>query len=248
MDSITREQQDLLVQLVEADRQARKLLGRRDSFAWHTEGGMGPTHLLHAGIPDGTTVVDPLDIECLIDAGFLQQSGQRSAYLTPAGINYADALLREQVAADPLDLSWSGVEPILNALWEAWVARGAPPTGVPVELVAGAVGQPPQRIERLLDLLTEQDWTQKHSSGTIGIRQEGPTYAPSASAIARFAGWPSPAEVTGQFLTLLDNAIAEAHDEPTRGRLRVFRESAARVGENVLAQLLTALAEGRIHL
>ena len=81
-------------------------------------------------------------MKSLISAGFLEKHGQRSAFLTPEGINRGDDVLRARLAAEPLDLSWGGVEPVLKALWESWLARGAPATGIAIELVAQAWTKP----------------------------------------------------------------------------------------------------------
>lgn len=247
VSAITREQEQLLVFLVESERRALAEHGERDSFAWHRGGGMGPTELLHAGVPDGTTV-DPLDMTTLIDAGFLQQSGQRSAYLTPDGIRRADELSRADAESAAIDLAWASVEPILKTLWREWLARGAPATGVPVEAVAEAADQDLGRVTRIMQLLDDGEWAEMCSPGFIGVQQAGPTYIPSASAVAALGGWPSPADAGARFLAVIDAAIDDATDEPTRGRLRGLRDAAERIGESVLGQLLAALAEGRIHL
>jgi hypothetical protein len=115
--SLTHGQQELLILMLDAERQASATLGRRDTFSWHAQGGMGPSILLHSGVAEGQTV-DPADMEELIDQGLLQRTGQRAALLSNEGITEAERLQR--AASVTVDVSWDSAEHVLQALWTTW--------------------------------------------------------------------------------------------------------------------------------
>jgi hypothetical protein len=244
---ITPSQANQLVELLEVHERAVASEAGQDVFVWHTT-GMGSTMLLTRGATDEQTV-DPIDLQGLIAAGMLQETGQRAAIFTPEGLMRAQALRRERRSGEALDVSWESVQPIVEALLGLWTSLGAPAFGVAVETVAHRVDLDVGQVERLLDLLTDDGWVEKRSPGFISPGNGGPTYAPTSRALQRFAGWPTLEETVGtRFLEAIDAEIENTADEEKRGRLRRFREVAVNVGEATVTQVLTRLATGEIHL
>lgn len=245
---LTPSQADQLVELLEVHERAVASEAGQDTFVWHARGGMGSTMLLTRGAHDDQTV-DPIDMQGLIAAGMLQQTGQRAAIFTAEGLMTAQALQRERRSGEALDVSWESVQPVVEALLGLWASLGAPAFGVPVEAVAERVDVDAGQAERLLDLLADDGWVEKRSPGFMSPGGGGPTYAPTSRALQRFAGWPTLEETVGiRFLEAIDAEIESTADEEKRGRLRRLREVAVNVGEATVTQILTRLATGEIHL
>ncbi len=245
---LTPSQTDQLVALLEVHERAVASDAGQDTFVWHTTGGMGPTMLLTRGAHDDQTV-DPIDMQGLIAAGMLQQTGQRAAIFTAEGLMMAQTLRRERRAGEALDVSWANTQPVVEALLGVWTSEGAPGFGISVEAVAQRVDLGAGQVEQLLDLLANDGWVEKRSPGFISPGGGGPTYAPTSRALQRFAGWPTLEETVGtRFLEAIDAEIENTTDEEKRGRLRRLREVAVNVGEATVTQILTRLATGEMHL
>jgi predicted transcriptional regulator len=246
--ALTPSQANQLVELLEVHERAVASEAGQDTFVWHTSGGMGSTRLLTRGAHEDQTV-DPIDMQGLIAAGMLQQTGQRAAIFTADGLMTAQALQRERRNDEALDVSWEKVQPVVEALLGLWASLGAPAFGVAVEAVAERVDMDKGQVERLLDLLESDGWVEKRSPGFISPGGGGPTYAPTPRALQRFAGWPTLEETVGaRFLEAIDAEIENTRDEEKRGRLRRLREVAVNVGEATVTQVLTRLATGEVHL
>jgi hypothetical protein len=243
-------QGELLVQLLEAEQRGRAASGKSDTFAWHTLGGGGDTILMHRGAVEDESI-DPVVMEALIAEGLLQRTGQRAAVFTPAGLMHAERLQRERQANSPVDVSWDFTEPILKTLWELWTAHGAPPQGVAVDLVADRAGVDAATTERVLDLLEQSKWAEKRTPGFISPGSSGPTFVPTPATMRRLGGWPALDDTAGPRLLAAVQAELDAtddDDDERRTRLATFLESAKRVGEGTLTQVLGRLATGQIHL
>jgi hypothetical protein len=245
---LTPSQAGQLVELLEVHERAVASEAGQDTFVWHSRGGMGPTMLLTRGAHDYQTV-DPIDMQGLIAAGMLQQTGQRAAIFTAEGLTTAQALQRERRSGEALDVSWERVEPVVQALLGLWASLGAPASGVPIEAVAERIDVDAGQAEQLLDLLADDGWAEKRSPGFSTPGGGGTTYAPTSRTLQRFAGWPTLEETVGtRFLEAIDAEIENTADEEKRGQLRRLREVAVDVGEATVTQILTRLATGEIHL
>ena len=220
--SITTEQEELLAKLVAAEQSSGRTGGRGDRFAWHTSGGLGDTILMHRGVRDHTTV-DPRNLEALISAGYLERAGQRSASLTPAGIDRGLRTLEKRDHSVAIDVSWEAAERVLDAFWITWTEAGAPSRGVPLPAIAEAAVDDPSRVLRLLDLLEEEGWVRR-SPPSLVAHHAGPFFVAAPRALRDCAGWPS---AEGRALDLFLRALEQVSNEAApeeKGRIKALRD------------------------
>jgi hypothetical protein len=127
-------------------------------------------------------------------------------------------------------------------------SMGGPGLGVPIEAIAEQAGLEQNATERLLELLEDHEWARGVTPGFISAGGTGPTFAPTPQAMQRLGGWPAPGEdATGRFLAALDAVIEETNEQEGRSRLTALRDAASRVGQEVLAQVLSKLATSQLH-
>ncbi|HWI08550.1 MAG TPA: hypothetical protein VNT54_13680 [Solirubrobacteraceae bacterium] len=245
MEPLTHNQQELLLRMVEADRQSIARRGEPDRFAWHRRGGMGPTVFMHAGLPGGQiegVVVD--DLEELIRKGLLEQTGQRAARLTDDGRRRAPELQASSAAAGTPD--WNTVmEPLLRRVYELWAEGGLHPLGVQIEAIAAGWDGEPSVLQRLLDLLSAEGWLEQRSAGMISAGGPGPAYAPAGRALERLAGWPGAGmEAREVLVAALEAAEQESTDPEEKSKLRQLAASVRSISEQTAAGVLSHLATG----
>jgi hypothetical protein len=183
----------------------------------------------HPGWPDGalppaTVEVDDLDERNWVRVSDATGKGRHFA-LTGAGREAAKAYERQRDAAavSAVSLDWSAVNPVLEALFEAYTQAGAPEYGIASEPVLRgledpAAGRPAVReLVRggYLETVNEQDQSDIPSE----VR-------PTPLTLQLIARWPgSGAEAAlGELVAAIDEEITSTDDSDKRRKLTAVRD------------------------
>lgn len=248
-------QEDLLVQLAEADRAIRPA---RDAFS-AIEGGMGTDTLEvhHDGLEEPLAMY-PQDLYDLGDDGYLRIESVGKALtrfaLTREGLEHAERLKRARETRQPVEtsghpLDWNTrVLPVLEAVNRAY-ASGAYEGGLGVryeaivrELGLEEDGEGRFRMGHVLDELVRTGYLEATLTSDI---HHGPEFCKlTERGLSMMAGWPSsPGEVAFErLLTILDERIADAATPEERTKWEAFRDGVLGVGRDVVTGVLTTAA------
>ena len=150
--ALTAAQRDLLIRMLQAERQQQQRLGERDSFVLVRRSG--GHDILTTGWDESWTVPAEQDVDDLVEDGFLRHVDHaggrgRKFDFTRAGRTRARQLERDRTdpaRPEPIDLSWMTTLALLEALVDAYELAGAPEHGVP--LTALGISSPPTEGEQ----------------------------------------------------------------------------------------------------
>lgn len=165
---------------------------------------------------------------------------------TPQGRTAIYGARREQRREDraqPVDLSWPTVRPVLHAVVDLWTESGASVAGfMPLSRVAERLDQEPGSLQlvRAVERLGVEDWLDVH------YPDEGdePVVRPTQRALVATRAWPGgDGEVAAErLLSILDEIAVNAPDEGKRKWAGRLRDTAMEVGTKTLAEVVSKAA------
>lgn len=187
------------------------------------------------------------ELDELIDAGLVDLDlGSRGSYLvkpTREGRAAIQSLRREEArnaCAEPVDLSWAAVRPLLHAVVDAWAESGGSRMGyVKWEAVVERLGRSTSDLAslRAADLLDEGGWVEVQYEGD----EDHPITRPTMRGVMATRAWPGgDGEVAAErLLTALDELVERTDDEERRGLFARLRDTAMEVGTKTLAEVVS---------
>jgi hypothetical protein len=227
-----RDHSEILAELVAAD----EATDTSEAFVL-TYTALGPVIVGHPGWPQEQNAPTTVEIDELEELGWVKitkvNGSGRVFTLTIDGRNTAKAHARQRAAADidTVSLDWRVVTPVLDAVYAAYVAAGAPEHGVESAVVLLEIGSPKGGRAALrelvrggyLEALTEVE----QSDIPLAVR-------PTTSTLHLLAGWPrgTADAALGELVAALDDAIARTPMGDERSKLENVRDGLAGVARD----------------
>ncbi len=227
--------------------------GSRQPLMWFRSFSSGDA-LEHEAWPVDGPAVDGEDLSELEELGLVRiddLGGASSVRPTREAIDCVAQYERERARAEraePVDISWAAVRPVLHAIVELWERHGASPSAaISVTAVARELNRSSDdlALTRALELLHEDEWV----AADYGPASDGPLSArPLAKALSGTRGWPgADARAAGErLITALDELAAVEPDEDKRTKLARLREFAIDLSSKTLSELGGKMLEGAL--
>jgi hypothetical protein len=242
---------EILLAIVHAYRV--EVRGRREPLS-HVRSGAMKEEVLHAGWPDDGPVVGREDLEALDELGWIRVTELRRSWTfaptqqaMESVAQYERELTRSQSPVS-VDMSWSSVRPVLNAVVDVWERHGASPNAsVTVTGVAKELGRTEDDlfVLRAVEMLDESGWVEAdYQMGT-----EGPLSArPLPKALSGARGWPGGGQdaAAERLLAALEELIEREPDEVRRTKLSRVREFMIDLGANTVSEIAAKAAGGAL--
>jgi hypothetical protein len=186
--------------------------------------------------------LDELSAVGLIDIDF---NGQGNYLVRPTadGRRAHRQVQRERARteqAQPIDVSWAAVRPVLHAVVDVWSNHGASESAfVSIGAIAERAGREPDDLGliRAIELLAANDWL----NADYDDETDELSAQPTMRGVMATRGWPGgDAEVVAErFIAALDDAAAAETDDVRRGWLGSLRDTAMEVGTKTLAEVVS---------
>lgn len=203
--------------------------------------------------PEDGPYVGRDDLEELADLGLIDiEFGNGSTLAvrpTTEGRETIQLLNREKrraESAEPVNLAWSVVRPLLHAIVETWAAEGAPTEGF-VQLEAAAQHCDPRPsdlwLARVAEQLDRADWIVL----TYAADQDTdlPYVRPTTRGVIAANGWPGgDGDVAAERLLAALDELAESSDETKRTWAARARDTLMEIGTKTLAEVAAKAAGG----
>lgn len=150
---------------------------------------------------------------------------------------------RRDERAEPVDLSWPAVRPVLHAATDLWAEAGASGAEfMPLGLIADRLGREPDSLQliRAVEHLGIDDWLDVDYND----ESDEPFLRPTQRAVTATRAWPGgDSEVAAErLLAVLDDIAANAPDEGKRKWAARLRDTAMEVTSKTLAEVASKMA------
>ena len=241
MSVLTSAQRDLLIRMLQAERQQQRC-GQRDTFVLvRTARGGG---ILTAGWDENWAAPGEQDVDDLVEDGLLRHVDHpggrgRKFDFTRAGRTRARQLERDRTdpsRLEPIDLSWTTTLALLEALVDAYELVGAPEYGVP--LTALNVSPPPTQGE-LRELARQElaEFVDRSDQAESQLR-------PTAQGVRLARNWPTPGALVDALAVAFEREAEITPDGEARSRLRQAAQAVGDFGRDVAVGVVTKQLEG----
>lgn len=185
--------------------------------------------ILAAGWPEDLAAPSKEEVDELEERGWVRvtdaEGSGRSFAVTVAGRDAARARARQLSAAtgSAVALDWTAVTPVLDSLWEAYVAAGAPEHGVETEPVLRELEEPAAGRAAVRELVRggylEALADVEQADIPLVVRPTPPTFQ-------LLAGWPggTPEAALAELVAALDQAIDSTPEGEQHSKLARVRD------------------------
>jgi len=255
-------------QTVNLDESVRLLIALADAFAVRDDQGAreplftfraaGELQIQHPAFPaDDWRHIDDEVLEHLASQGLIRLeygNNTNKVFVTVDGERVADEARRLLQPEDDVpeglevDLDWETVaRPVLEAVYAAWRARGAPADGVIASSVARAVGDGDdngRQTRRAVALLVQEGYLD--AAGSMVVDNAPAAIIVTGRGMQVVGGWPTTTAeaATYALLVALDRAIEETTEPERKTKLQRFREVALDLGQGTLTEVLARVVTG----
>jgi hypothetical protein len=250
------------------DESLRLPVAMADAFAVRDEQGArepmyifragGELEIQHPAFPaDEWRHIDDEVLEHLASQGWIRLehgNNTKQVFVTVDGDRVADEARRllqpDQDVPDGLavDLDWETVaRPVLEAVYAAWRAHGAPANGVVTSSVARDIGDANDTVRqtrRAVALLVQDGYLD--AAGSMSVDDVPATVVVTGRGMQVVGAWPATTAVaaTHALLVALDRAIEETAEPEQRTKLQRLREVVIDVGQGTVAEVLSRVITG----
>jgi hypothetical protein len=186
--------------------------------------------------------LDELSALGLIDLDF---NGQGNYLVRPTseGRRSYRTVQRERARAEqaqPVDVSWATVRPVLHAIVDVWAENGASNAAfVKIGAIAERAGREPDDLGliRAIELLAANEWL----NADYDDEGDGLSAQPTMRGLMATRGWPGgDGEVAAErLLSVLDDVAAQGETEEKRNWAARLRDTAMEVGTKTLAEVVS---------
>lgn len=222
---------EILGSLITAD----EVASEPNVFVLIYTGGGDRTFTGHPGWHEAGYVPSEIEVDELEDRGWVRvtrrDGKQRQFAITDAGRRaWRGGESMTERSDKAFDLHWKAARPVLQQIYEEYLAAGAPAMGVDLLALFGDGTELATR-ESVVRELANGGYLEVEFESADGPRLVRPTTA----ALQLLAGWPtSPAQqALDELVAEIDDEIAKASDSETRTKLERLRDGLLGVGRDV---------------